>query len=186
MLDRHGIYVLLDFHQDGWGPLTHGNGMPAWATLTDGLPNPPAEFPLYYVPNPALQRAFDNFWANRPGPDGVPLQDALRQGDARDREAVRAQPERHRLRSDERAVARRPTGRPASPAVPISSSNCSAPFYARMSEAVRSVDRRHPVYVEPFVLFNFGSAATSLPGAGSPNALVDPRLRGRRRRRISQ
>ena len=25
--------------------------------------------------NPALQRAFDNFWANRPGPDGVPLQE---------------------------------------------------------------------------------------------------------------
>ena len=40
-----------------------------------------------------------------------------------------------------------------------------------MSEAVASVDRRHPVYVEPFVLFNFGSAATSLPGAGSTNAL---------------
>ena len=37
ILGRHNIYVLLDFHQDGWGPVTHGNGMPAWATLTDGL-----------------------------------------------------------------------------------------------------------------------------------------------------
>ena len=25
--------------------------------------------------NPALQRAFDNFWAEPPGPDGVPLQE---------------------------------------------------------------------------------------------------------------
>ena len=67
--------MLLDFHQDGWGPVTNGNGMPAWATITDGLPNPPAQFPLYYVENPALQRAFDNFWMNRAGPDGVPLQE---------------------------------------------------------------------------------------------------------------
>ena len=52
VLDRHGIYVLLDFHQDGWGPLTHGNGMPAWATLTDGVPNPPADFPLLLRPQP--------------------------------------------------------------------------------------------------------------------------------------
>ena len=74
ILGRHGIYVLLDFHQDGYGPVTHGNGMPAWATLTDGLPNPNDPFPTYYVTNPALQRAFDNFWADKPGPDGVPLQ----------------------------------------------------------------------------------------------------------------
>ena len=46
-----------------------------------------------------------------------------------------------------------------------------APFYARMTAAVRSVDRRHPVLVEPFVLFNFGNADTSLPGPGSPNVL---------------
>ena len=26
--DKPGIYVLLDFHQDGWGPVTNGNGMP--------------------------------------------------------------------------------------------------------------------------------------------------------------
>ena len=31
-------------------------------------------FPTYYLTNPALQRAFDNFWLNKPGPDGVPLQ----------------------------------------------------------------------------------------------------------------
>ena len=46
-----------------------------------------------------------------------------------------------------------------------------APFDARMTAAVRTVDRRRPVFVEPFVLFNFGGADTSLPGPGSPNAL---------------
>ena len=39
-----------------------------------------------------------------------------------------------------------------------------APFYARMTAAVRSVDPTRPVFVEPFVLFNFGNADTSLPG----------------------
>src|SRR5262249_40039178 len=74
VLASEGVYVLLDFHQDGYGPAVHGNGFPEWATLTDALPNPPDPFPTYYVTNPALQRAFDNFWENRPGPDGVPLQ----------------------------------------------------------------------------------------------------------------
>src|SRR6478736_4196075 len=34
ILGRYNIYVLIDFHQDGWGPVTHGNGMPAWMTYT--------------------------------------------------------------------------------------------------------------------------------------------------------
>jgi endoglycosylceramidase len=74
-LAAQGVYVLLDFHQDGYGPYVHGNGFPEWATLTDGLPNPAVDFPVYYVSNPALQRAFDNFWDDRPGPDGIPLQE---------------------------------------------------------------------------------------------------------------
>ncbi len=93
ILGRHGIYVLVDFHQDGYGPVTHGNGMPAWATLTDGLPNPNDPFPTYYITNPAMQRAFDNFWANEPGPDGVPLQthyaEAMRTGRGRVRDSAR-------------------------------------------------------------------------------------------------
>lgn len=170
ILDRHGIYVLLDFHQDGWGPVTHGNGMPAWATLTDGLPNPPAQFPLYYVQNPALQRAFDNFWANREGPDGVPLQ----QHYATAMRAVAA-----RFASSPTVIGYEAMNEPW-PGTNWSScvSGCPdleaqllAPFYARMTAAVRAVDHRHPVFVEPFVLFNFGGSDTSLPGAGSRNVL---------------
>src|SRR5690242_18335922 len=47
VLQNHGIYTLLDFHQDGYGPGVHGNGFPEWATLTDGLPNPDVGFPAY-------------------------------------------------------------------------------------------------------------------------------------------
>jgi hypothetical protein len=28
--------VLLDFHQDGFAPLFHGNGLPDWMAITDG------------------------------------------------------------------------------------------------------------------------------------------------------
>jgi len=76
MLNAAGIVSLLDFHQDGYGVAFNGDGFPDWATLTDDLPIVPlAAFPLDYARNPALRRAFDNFWANRPGPGGIGLQD---------------------------------------------------------------------------------------------------------------
>lgn len=169
ILERHGLFVLLDFHQDGYGPAVHGNGMPAWATLTDGLPNPPAPFPLYYVENPALQRAFDNFWANRPGPDGVPLQEHYATG----MRAVAA-----RFASSDHVIGYEAMNEPWPgtdwlPCVngcPEFEEQLLGPFYDRMAEAVRSVDRRHPLYEEPFVLFNFGFTDTSRPGTGGPGA----------------
>jgi endoglycosylceramidase len=169
-LDRRGIYVLLDFHQDGWGPAVHGNGMPAWSTLTDGLPNPSVGFPAYYVQNPALQRAFDNFWANRAGSDGVPLQQHYAEG-------MRAVAKR--FRTSRNVIGYEAMNEPwpgtnwssCFTGCPDLEQSLLAPFYARMTDAVRSVDRRHPLFVEPFTLFNFGNASTSLPGSDSPDAL---------------
>ncbi len=43
------------------------------------------------------------------------------------------------------------------------------PFGERMAAAIRAVDPTHFVFVEPFVLFNFGQSRTSLPGGiGAP------------------
>ncbi len=164
VLARHHIYVLLDFHQDGYGPLVHGNGFPPWATLTDGLPNPNIGFPAYYTSNPALQRAFDNFWENARGPDGVRLQ-------------------RHYAEAVQ-AVASRVTHVPYVlgydlmnepwPGTDWSSclTGCPAietarllPFEQRMTRAIRAVDREHLVFSEPFTLFNFGKAGTVVPPA---------------------
>src|SRR5262245_7412169 len=81
---RQGLFVLLDFHQDGFSPMFNGNGLPDWMAITDGLANPPdAVFPLYYVLNPAMQRAFEHLWANSAGPGGGGLQDYYLQGLAR-------------------------------------------------------------------------------------------------------
>ena len=68
-LARHRIYSLLDFHQDMYNELFQGEGTPAWAIEDDGLPAAPQHgFPGNYETMPALQHAYDNFWANRPGP----------------------------------------------------------------------------------------------------------------------
>ncbi|HEX8856935.1 MAG TPA: cellulase family glycosylhydrolase, partial [Thermoleophilaceae bacterium] len=66
--ERGGLYVLIDMHQDLWSEQFQGNGAPAWATITDGLPfkkrkNP---FPLNYL-QPPVGRAFTSFFENRDG-----------------------------------------------------------------------------------------------------------------------
>ncbi len=76
ILGRAGIVVLLDFHQDLYNERFQGEGFPDWAVQDDGLPAEPKRgFPANYLVMPALQRAFDHFWANDPGPGGVGLQD---------------------------------------------------------------------------------------------------------------
>ena len=76
LLAAEGIWMLLDFHQDLYNEKYQGEGAPNWAVQDDGLPNAPKlGFPLNYFVNIALNRAFDNFWKNVPGPGGVGLQD---------------------------------------------------------------------------------------------------------------
>lgn len=74
MLASKGIMSLIDFHQDGWGPVFNGEGFPGWATVPpqNGLkPNVP--FPEV-LQTPGVMAAFGNFWRNVSGPEGVPLQ----------------------------------------------------------------------------------------------------------------
>jgi len=77
---EHGIYVVLDMHQDAWGKyiasppgetcapgFTHQqgwDGAPQWATLTDGLPT--CRFQLREVA-PAVGQAWTSFYADRDG-----------------------------------------------------------------------------------------------------------------------
>ena len=172
-LGRQGIFVLIDFHQDGFSPKYNGNGLPDWMAIDDGLPNPPnAVFPLYYIQNPAMQRAFESLWANRPGPGGIGLQEYFVQGVS--------------------AVARRFAHSPyvlgydvlnevfpgASWTQCVRVTGCPdlekqllGPFNAKVTAAIRRQSKRQLVFVEPFVLFNFGVAPTSLPGPATGNGL---------------
>ena len=172
-LAREHVYVLLDFHQDGYGPGLGDNGLPAWMQITDGLPNPNVGFPTYYIANPALQRAFENFYANRPGPGGIGLQDYFVQG-------LRAIVGRFAL--EPRVLGYELLNEPwpgADWAGCFAATGCPdleqarlRPFYAKATAAVRRITRRQQVFVEPFSTFNFGGGPTTLPGAGSADALA--------------
>lgn len=86
VLGRHGVTVMLDFHQDMANERFQGEGWPDWATHTEVVPNqgiPGATIPtgdLVHLPDewaqfhfpfnyftPPVQQAFDNLWRNNFG-----------------------------------------------------------------------------------------------------------------------
>lgn len=173
-LEEQGIWVVMDFHQDGFSPKYNGNGFPDWMAVDDGLENPPeAVFPLYYVQNPAMQRAWEHFWADDPGPDGVGVQTHFH-------EAVRATAERFAAAPN--VIGYEAINEPfpgADYQACLTAEGCGeleaeriAPFAQRFEEAVRSASDTQLVWVEPFVLFNFGQGPTTLPGAEGDRLLA--------------
>jgi len=159
VLEDHHLLVLLDVHQDGFGPAVGSDGFPAWMTLTDGATNTHAGFPAYYATDPAVQQAFQSLWADARGPGGTGLVQDVEAG----------------LRALGRRFASFPgllgydvlnepwPGRVWQPCLgPTGCPRLDAteldPFYAGVDRALRSADPTHLVFFEPFVLFNFGSA----------------------------
>ncbi len=171
-LASHGLRVLLDFHQDGWGPAFRDNGFPVWMTFTNGATDTGTPFPLYYLTNPAIQAAFQSFWDNIPGPGGVRLQDRA----AAWFEAVGA-----RFAGNDAvlgydllnepwpgttylACVTQPQGCPD-----LDHEELDA-YYARATAALRRHDAEHLVFGEPWVLFNFGQSTTSIDVPGGDAA----------------
>lgn len=63
ILHEQGIYAVLDMHQDVYSPYFGFNGAPAWAVRDDGIVyNQQVQWFTNYM-QPAVQRAFDNFFA---------------------------------------------------------------------------------------------------------------------------
>lgn len=165
-LEETGQWVVVDFHQDGFSPRYNGNGFPDWMAIDDGLDNPPeAVFPLYYVQNPAMQRAWEHFWANDPGPDGVPVQDHMMTAVEATAERFAAAPNvlgyeaiNEPFPGADYAACLTPEGCPELEQERI------VPFAERFEAAVRAHTDDQLVWIEPFVLFNFGQGPTSLVG----------------------
>jgi endoglycosylceramidase len=159
-LGKHGIYTLLDFHQDQYNERFHGEGFPAWAVHDDGLPNvPDLGFPGNYTGMPALQHAFDHFWADT---DGLQEHYAAAWGHVASKFAGNPKVLGYDLfnepwpGTDWQACI---TGCPAFDAQ-------LGAMERKAIAAIRAVDRRHLVWYEPNVLFNFGAARTQLPDFG--------------------
>jgi endoglycosylceramidase len=166
-LGRQGIYSLLDFHQDLYNEAFQGEGEPSWSVQDDGLPPVPQQgFPANYVVMPALNRAFDHFWQNSPGPGGVGLQDRYAAAWRHVAEFFRGN--RYVMGDDLFNEPWPGSQWPscASPAgCPIFDQTVLAPFMHKVTAAIHSVDPKVVTYYEPNVLFDFG-ANTSIGKAG--------------------
>lgn len=169
-LARHGIVSLLDFHQDQYNELFQGEGFPDWSVEDDGLPPyPQFGFSEDYLFMPALQRAFDNFWANSPGPGGVGLED---------RYAAAWRHVAQRFRGVKSVLGYEIMNEPfpgstwqscvSLTGCPVFDGMLTA-FYKKVFAAIRGVDRRTLIWYEPNIIFDFG-AGTALGPIGDHRA----------------
>jgi endoglycosylceramidase len=156
VLARYGIVSILDFHQDQYNQKFQGEGFPSWAVQDDGLPNPQLGFPHNYEGNPALQRAFENFWADQPGPGGVGLQERYVAAWSRvarrfkgDDSVLGYEIMNEPFPGHDYTTCAGPAGCPASDAQLTS-------LGRKVDRAIRRIDHRTLVMQEPYVTFNFG------------------------------
>ena len=164
ILARHGIWTLLDFHQDLYNERFQGEGAPDWAVMDDGLPaEPQAGFPGNYFGMPALNRAFDHFWANDPGPGGVGLQDRYAAAWAHVADRFENTPKVLGFDLFNEPWPGSVWQQCANPAgCPVFDAELQA-FTEKQVAAIRAVDERTPVFYEPNVLFNSGARTNVQP-----------------------
>jgi endoglycosylceramidase len=185
-LAARGIVSLLDFHQDLFNERFQGEGAPDWAVQDEGLPNPSNGFPLNYVTNAALQKSFDNFWANSEGPGGIGLLDrfaaAWRHVAAhfagQERGDSLGTPGSNQRRGDSSVAAYELFNEPfrgTNGIDCISPSGCPefdaklTAFNHKVAAAIREVDPSTMIFYEPNVGFNFGYN-TSVGSLGDAHA----------------
>jgi endoglycosylceramidase len=166
--DRYGLRVVVDFHQDVFGPEYGGgqDGVPVWATRDDGLPfvaDPNDWFTGYF--QPAVQRAFQHLY------DDPDLRRAQADFYAHVAGELRGHPSLmgYDLFNEPSGPI---AGDPADPADQIAASAALeqgrlAAMYRRLIAAVRGVDSSSWLFVEPTVLVGEG-VPTRLPGFTDP------------------
>ncbi|MFF8860708.1 glycoside hydrolase family 5 protein [Streptomyces sp. NPDC015139] len=162
--DRYGVKVVIDAHQDVFGPAFGHRGIPEWATRTDGLPftaHPDDWFAEYF--EPAVQRAFTHLYEDRD----------LRTAQVRMWRVLATRFARHPAvlgydLINEPMGEARPGEDLATAARRVERAQLT-PMYNRLADAVRSADRDAWVFVEP----------TPIVGEGVPTGLGrvhDPRV----------
>jgi endoglycosylceramidase len=155
-LGNHGIYSIIDFHQDAYSTEFGGEGAPDWAVQTDGAANPSLPFPYNEFFDPAEQQAWDSFWSNTDAPNDIGLEDNYAQmleyvGNA--------------FNGNSNVAGFELMNEPS----PGSSTFLSTllggsffdsqqltPFYDQGADAIRAVDPTTPIFFEPNVLSNAG------------------------------
>jgi endoglycosylceramidase len=165
MLARHGVFSLIDFHQDLYNERFGGEGFPDWAVLDDGLPaQPTVGFPLTYVTSPGLNRVFESLWSNRAGPGGVGLQDryAAAWGHVARHFAGRPFVMGYDLINEpwqgQHLIARCGVG-----GCPDFERGPLATLQAKAMRAIRRHDTGSLIWYEPVILSQFGAAQYTMP-----------------------
>ncbi|MFF0472764.1 cellulase family glycosylhydrolase [Streptomyces sp. NPDC004284] len=153
---KYDVKVILDAHQDIFGPAFGSRGIPAWATRTDGLPftpHPDDWFSEYF--EPAVQRAFTHLYE--------------------DEDLQRAQARMWRVLADRfdnhpavlgydpinEPMGEMREGEDLATAARRIERDQITPMYNRIADAVRSVDKDGWLFVEP----------TPIVGEGVPTGL---------------
>ena len=156
-LAAHGIHSVIDVRQDGYGPSVGVDGAPDWATLTDGVPNQKVAWAMNYFVNPALQRAFDNLWANAPGPGGIGIADRYAAMLAEVGRRFRDEPYvlGYNVFNEPWAGSQYPTCMNPE-GCPAFEAKLSA-FYRRVLPGLQEADPDRIVMVEPQLFFDFGA-----------------------------
>ncbi|WP_149262278.1 glycoside hydrolase family 5 protein [Actinomadura sp. K4S16] len=175
---RHGLYTVIDMHQDGWSkaPTPAGtscplgtsrmdgyDGAPAWATKTDGAPR--CQFTGRDI-SPAGNRAFTNFYYDR---DGVQSRLVKAWG------MLAA-----RVGADPAVAGFDPLNEPGfGEQAPLTSTLLLGRFYDRVLRAVRAAETRpHPLFVEPSIFWS-GTGFDALPRGSftsDPDIVFAPHL----------
>ncbi|WOX22112.1 cellulase family glycosylhydrolase [Streptomyces solicathayae] len=153
---KHDVKVILDAHQDIFGPAFESRGIPAWATRTDGLPfkkHPDDWFSEYF--EPAVQRAFTHLYE--------------------DEDLQRAQARMWRVLADRfedhpavfgydpinEPMGEMREGEDLATAARRIERDQITPMYNRIADAIRQVDRDSWIFVEP----------TPIVGEGVPTGM---------------
>ena len=150
-LERRGLFVLADSHQDMYSSVFGGHGFPAWASPASDTDPDPAQFPIGYFTTP-VEEAFDDFWTN--------VDSVQNDYDAAWRKVAST------FVGDPMLAGYDLFNEP-SPGSPIG--NCLGPQGCKKidatliepaesaaAEAIRSVDTGHISFYEPNILFNWG------------------------------
>lgn len=154
-LGQHGIYSILDMHQDAWGTPFGGEGAPAWATLTGGAAHGTTTFPYNEFFNPAETQAWDSFWGNDAASNGIGLEDNYSQ-------MLEYLANAFNGNSNVAGFEIMNEPDPGSQLLPTVLGNSYfegkelTPFYDQAATAIRAVDPSTPIFYEPDVITSEG------------------------------
>jgi endoglycosylceramidase len=171
ILQDHGIYVVLDMHQDGYSSVFGGEGAPEWAVQDGGLPNlKQLGFPLSEFLNPALSHAFGAFWSNAAGPNGIGLENSYAQMWEHVANYFKDDPDvvGYEIMNEPYALG---SQLPQTLFGSGFGSEVLTPFYNQVDSAIRAVDPNTTVFFEPNADTNLGTPI-GLGTVNDPNTVL--------------